>query len=358
MNGEQLLIARMDDLRLRLASTEYYDLLRVAQILRQLMIDGDPLLEQVSRSRGLRCEFLPPPMSIDSVTPLQRRVRLDQILKFSLRRIGNQDCTVRSLIKYFANSRGGVHFGPPKGPAEEAIHNWLQQDENASKAASMDLREVGLLVLEGSRPLRYAVNNPDQYCGAVGLTLLLRVRWHPSDDQQQNYLLDLGTSRIRCRLSVYIDSRDELTIRFIGGDGRRTFVRVGGNGSAYRYGEWTTVVLQIAFARERLIAMAEGPAWDHFVSFGPDEYGGLPWPLILGSDVLGERESFFDLARWKLWNRWLGGSERDGALQEARSELDSSPNQYVQFNGHTSLCSQDHPRCKMRPPAAERRGAE
>lgn len=202
LEREALFVETMHDLRHKLRdSGSTYELLRSSALMRQLLIDGSPLMHQINRKRQVPVQFhwvelrpdefrrrgIPTPQSfaigfaVDGAEGYPNGVMCayhasggDQsFLKAIVALEGGEPITVRDMIKHAANVDGGVHAGVVR--ASEAGQQRLEQlrssllfyggieelarafgltaDQASLPGGPATLRAVGRVLVRGLDPL-------------------------------------------------------------------------------------------------------------------------------------------------------------------------------------------------------------
>lgn len=144
MDEKSLLIHSIRELDQILTDTERsdeYRLMKIAAILRLLLVDGTPLVDRVNRHMHIRLRFVvnncQPPQNPtptfwsvqDGLDPntgvpgLRSVIELtkDQFLAQPLMLIEGLEISVLQLIRHLAHVEGAVHKGVPKTAEEKAI---------------------------------------------------------------------------------------------------------------------------------------------------------------------------------------------------------------------------------------------
>lgn len=159
-----------------------YDLLGAAALLRQLLLDGNPLMHQVNRERRLPLRFevnnnrpefppdLPQPdvhLILDGIAPTLAtvtagtvEVKLDGFLAWPLMLINGEAVDVHRLIDHVAHVLGAVHAGEPASATDRALAEAagsVVRDLVGGNIAIRGLRGIGEVTLAGLRPLYEAV---------------------------------------------------------------------------------------------------------------------------------------------------------------------------------------------------------
>ncbi len=167
------------DIDTKVAAGDSYQLIRAAGLLRQVVLDGEPLVHKANRAHRLKLTFsvLDPDQYPPSIGPelLVFWRNLDpspfpggQIVSIDLARLLSSNilwyaktwATVRDVIKACANAKGGIHFGKPEGPAQEVVLQFDRELVGVSGEPSlMALSGLCRIILNGVRPLVSAVSN-------------------------------------------------------------------------------------------------------------------------------------------------------------------------------------------------------
>lgn len=179
MDSDQLFLQTLDELKVRLAQTpDEYSVIRIAAILRQLLLDEQPLVEQVNRGRQTKLRFrfyeaaLPamPGATLVAATisiqpgpnpPTGGRVvegTLKQLLAAPAAYFKGRLASVRDVIRYGANVAGGVHHSSAKTDQDQALLGFGRlMDAFGLPADVRSLVGIGYVVADGLEPLRDAV---------------------------------------------------------------------------------------------------------------------------------------------------------------------------------------------------------
>jgi hypothetical protein len=150
-----------------------YDLLRISALLRQLLLDAQPLYVQINREYRIDVRFrssypasmteqdLPEPPFEGDDFPIPigtKTLARDEFLRRHAGYTRPHSFTVKDLILYGANVAGGVHAGAPKSPEEITIH------ENVGilivfgkEPALLELLGIGQVIVRGLAPLYHLV---------------------------------------------------------------------------------------------------------------------------------------------------------------------------------------------------------
>jgi hypothetical protein len=171
-----------------------YEMLRASAILRQLLMDGSNLMDQVNRTcrvKKLRfaavdqremfafastvkgIDVLSIPDSIDPAMGIGRVVgefSRDQLLKLPVAYHKPDTYTVGEIIEIAANVRGGVHPGEPRNEEESGLIGVSEKYRFDLQGVPFDLyylRGIAKVVIRGLTPLRDEVRKkksirPDQ----------------------------------------------------------------------------------------------------------------------------------------------------------------------------------------------------
>lgn len=173
---EELFLKTLKDLERKVESHDPYEILGASALIRKLLLDSAPLVDQVNQKyrmkicfelgSGLRWPKSVPEPSFLSVqdgidpdtgrpgTPRRLVVR-DEFLKTPV--LLSEGCrySIRDIVLFEANVMGGVHAGTPKNEKEEAIEKVNQLFSiGGYKTSLRQLCAIGRVVLKALAPLR------------------------------------------------------------------------------------------------------------------------------------------------------------------------------------------------------------
>jgi hypothetical protein len=185
MHEDELFLRTLSDLAGKMTSADKYEWLRSSLLVRQLLIDGGTLVDQVNRRHGLKLTFAVPDASglVDEHVLVYvasddlgacptRSVNRDGFFSTRLIYVNRQWFTVRDIVTTVANVLGGVHKGKPKDSDQELLSelNAALQVMGAG-AAVQQMRRIGRIALQGLTPLAEAVvrglPNPGHWDGLM-----------------------------------------------------------------------------------------------------------------------------------------------------------------------------------------------
>jgi hypothetical protein len=138
---EELFIRNLDALKAILGNPSEQGLFDSARLLRQLLVDENPLLHQVNRAIRLKISFhvntlIPDPPGLpqpvfrqvaDGISPSlvpkvsSKKVNLDTFMKSPILQIEGEWATVLDVIKYVANYAGAIHKSTPDTPMTKSL---------------------------------------------------------------------------------------------------------------------------------------------------------------------------------------------------------------------------------------------
>jgi hypothetical protein len=176
---EALFLNTLRDLAGHVAESDEYTVLGASALIRKLLIDGTPLVDQVNQTHRLKVTFaisesnpsipgVPEPTfwSVqDGLDPETSRpgkprkiVNRDQLLATVLAIVNGKSYSLRDIVLFEANVMGGVHAGSPKEEKERVLQSINGTLAIGGHRASLrQLQAVGRVVLKGLEPLRVAV---------------------------------------------------------------------------------------------------------------------------------------------------------------------------------------------------------
>ena len=180
-NHEDLFIRALDELDQKSASPDWYDNLAISRLLRQLLIDGNSLVNQANKEYKVKIRYhigLPEntPSSfvllsamLDGFDPDPSRpehqtalLSLDKFLAAKVMTYFNIEFAVHDLICFEANIKGGVHHGSPKdekGKKLEELAKRFRYEPGTERlrGSGAQLRSISRVVLKALKPLREAI---------------------------------------------------------------------------------------------------------------------------------------------------------------------------------------------------------
>jgi hypothetical protein len=181
MDRDRLFLETISDLERRTRSTDEYDYLIAAGLIRKLLIDGDPLALQVNRDRRMKLRFevvdsdvtLPPGLPVpafhapmDGLSPRinadipkkqpTKIVTLDEFLRTIALRVEAEPFTVREVVRQVAHIEGGVHAGSPQADREKILVD-VNSTVGPSGLISRAMRGIGYVVVDSLQDLENAI---------------------------------------------------------------------------------------------------------------------------------------------------------------------------------------------------------
>jgi len=178
---EDLFLQTLLDLEVAASIGKYMLLVRASATLRQLLIDGHRLIDQVNQHHRIKLTF----RVKDVWTPLEHRhmrnrpavtalgaslepdrtypvgdvkdMSLDEFLKIPILFVKAERFSIADIIRYLSHIEGGVHIGRPKTPADERLVALRDLRINNTPLAVRQMVPIINVVLAGLRPLRLAV---------------------------------------------------------------------------------------------------------------------------------------------------------------------------------------------------------
>jgi hypothetical protein len=180
VDAQNLFTHTLSDLEKRIESTDEYDVLMAAALLRKLLVDGERLMDQVNRPYRLKLRF-----HISDVSPFEKLIyedgpviwaiedaldpesplayqpydaTRDQFLGRRIMRFNGHWITVGDVIDQLANVEGAVHSGEPDTAhrkAVQALGKFYSRD--GLPGVVREVKLIGRIIVRGLSPLRDAV---------------------------------------------------------------------------------------------------------------------------------------------------------------------------------------------------------
>lgn len=176
---ESLFLSTLHDLSSRIAGHDEYNILGASALIRKLLIDDFPLVDQVNRKYQLKLKFeisesnpsipgVPEPSfwsvqdGLDPETSRpgkpRKQVSRDQLFATVLAIVDGKPYSLRDIVLFEANVMGGVHAGSPKEEKERVLQTInCTLAIGGHRASLRQLQAIGRVVLRGLEPLRSAI---------------------------------------------------------------------------------------------------------------------------------------------------------------------------------------------------------
>ena len=178
-NIDNLFLNTIKDLQTKIESNDAYEILMATALLRKLLVDANPLITEVNRTRRLKILFTvndrPIPTNEmglvywstqDGFDPDTARisqpitVNKDGLLKRPSMIIEGKVITVLDIIKFICHYQGAVHVGK-QNPAEAKQELLKKVEETVTvgglPGALRSVCAIGRVVLKGLEPLKQEV---------------------------------------------------------------------------------------------------------------------------------------------------------------------------------------------------------
>lgn len=179
MDAESLFLNRCKQLSEKINSGNEIDMLDSSAILRQLLIDGTPVLHQANLKYKLKPEFTVCDFSVqpdeftvnlsleDGLDPDTRRpgaprkaVGLDGFLSHPVVYLKGKPHSVRDIIKHCAEVLGGVHLTNNPKERQKLLANYSAEFSiGGLPGATRQMAAVGRVALKGFAPLINAIES-------------------------------------------------------------------------------------------------------------------------------------------------------------------------------------------------------
>jgi hypothetical protein len=177
--SDKLFLDTLTDLEQRVRSPDPYQVLGISALVRKLLLDASPLVDQANQKRRLKVRFriglpreLPPGIPEPAFYLMQDRldpdtarpgtkstfVSRDGFLAATVANVNGKSLSVRHLVSFEAHVKGGVHAGTPKNEADRILQDLGRLYKVGGYRASLrQLQAIGRVVLKGLQELKQAV---------------------------------------------------------------------------------------------------------------------------------------------------------------------------------------------------------
>ena len=179
MEPTRLFLETLRDLQSKVAAGDDYSMLRASALLRQLLLDGTPLIHRVNRDIHVKIRFPVcgrayreavlnhKPIFYSALSGIHtsgalshscEMISLDAFLGTVVLVLSGQILTVHDLISISANVLGGVHKGDPEDVKAQAVSAFSQHFRVAGGSlTAAQLKPVVLVAIDGLQPLAAAL---------------------------------------------------------------------------------------------------------------------------------------------------------------------------------------------------------
>jgi len=170
----------LGEIEKKMKSKDEYEIFMISGLLRKLLIDDDPLINQVNKTKRMKITFtvndrkfplgdkslrfysmedgFDPNTSVPHLAhpiPVSR----DQLLERQLMIINGEIITVLDLIKFLSNVQGAVHVGKPKNSKENVLREIQKYFSIGGLPAGIrSILSVSRVVLKGLEPLKSSID--------------------------------------------------------------------------------------------------------------------------------------------------------------------------------------------------------
>lgn len=175
MNIKSLFINTVKDLKNKSDSNDPYEILMGVALLRKLLIDEDPLINQVNKNPKLKIKFTindkSLPINTNGLTTYAIQdgfdpetsaphlskpilVSKDDMLKRPVMLIDGELITVLDLIKFLSHVQGAVHSRDPREEKEKILKNAEETlTIGGMQSGLRSIKAIGRVVIKGLDPL-------------------------------------------------------------------------------------------------------------------------------------------------------------------------------------------------------------
>jgi len=174
---DNLFLHTLKDLQTKISTDDQYEILMAAALLRKLLTDENPLVDQVNRSRKLKITF-----TINDKKPLDeaglvfwslqdgfdpdtsnarvilQTVKKERLLKSTSVIIQGKVITVLALIRYLCHIEGAVHIDNPTTEEEEMLKAISENiTVGGGSPVLRSICAISRVILKGLEPLKQAI---------------------------------------------------------------------------------------------------------------------------------------------------------------------------------------------------------
>ena len=183
MDADELFVHTLRDLQDRSKAVDEYEVLMCVPLLRKLLMDSTPLMDQVNTELRIRVRFpingvsefeelimsygltfwsledgIDPEFDQGTGMAVPLEATRDQLLARRVMVVNGKEITIRDLIDQLAHIEGGVHLTSPKEDKEKVLKEVAQRVYVGGLPAGVrQVRSIATVVLRGLQPLKDAI---------------------------------------------------------------------------------------------------------------------------------------------------------------------------------------------------------
>lgn len=176
---EHLFLKTYEDIENRLTKEDPYEILQISALIRKLLLDDYPLVDQVNRNFKKKIIFeitktqpYPPGIPIpvfftvqdgldpDTSRPGKKKIQInrDNFLKTPILLVKGREYSIRDIIQYEAHMMGAVHAGLPKSDKDEILKKIENLSVGGYRTSLRQLKAIARVVLKALKPLKDSIN--------------------------------------------------------------------------------------------------------------------------------------------------------------------------------------------------------
>ncbi len=358
MNHNRLFEQNLHELQTLIASESEYDIVSSSRILRQLLLDGDALVHIVNRELRAKPTFrvrVPSASNGEAnwIDPFLSPGLDDEYLELDHRHflshpIGNYDgrsVTIRQVIKYAAIVLGGVHFkAEPGDDLESVARHHVNKDGHGLSPVLHALRHVGAVVRDALVPVRDLMLSRERFENGRGWSAMISLNILQVPPDEENYIFDIGFEENTNRLSIYVDTRGELTFRLVDRTGSRKYLRAGPVPDPKVMNRPIVIACEFSSLQAETLLSLRTDWWDHAeIAQGLDyQEIGDPLYFVMGSDCCGKKDTHMFVYEHLVVGRPFNSTEFSNTF-DYMSRKAEKQEIGIHFKGRQFLCSVGHP---------------
>lgn len=176
---EHLFLKTYEDIEKRLTEEDSYGILQISALIRKLLLDDSPLVDQVNRNYKKKIIFeitqtqlyqpgIPAPdffsvqdgLDPDTSRPGKQKIQInrDNFFKTPILLVKGKEYSIKDIIQYEAHVMGGVHAGSPKSDKDEILKKIENLFVGGYRPSLRQLKAIARVVLKAIKPLKESIN--------------------------------------------------------------------------------------------------------------------------------------------------------------------------------------------------------
>jgi hypothetical protein len=263
----------------------------------------------------------------------------------------SKEYTIEEAIKYVANVMGGVHTGKADGKRAKLkeLERICEKTKTIFPNTSLQLDQIrtfGKIILRALKPLQYKILELEIFENQKGLTYHFIINISKQINNEDNFILGFGTEENKNKVSLFVNSNDQICLRFI--DSQERIHKIIMNANSFYYRE-AYLYFELGFFENQVLLSMGDENYTEYLIYQTQEILDSSFTehphSVLGSDIKGKKLTNMSLLEILSYAKILNLEEKDNLWGYfLKNVIDEKYNgARVTFQGNQLLHSQNHP---------------